>query len=176
MTDVDPQIWDLSFTVSVSQRYYARRRAFFQSLHRLATLVSAFSGTGAFLALIAEKPAIALGATLVVAIASITDLTFRFADLASRDNELYRRFSDLAVAISRVKNASVTTAQKLRTERLEIAKDEPARLGTIEAKSFNEEVVSRGVERRYLRKVRWYQVPLAQIITLPPDNFPPLDE
>ncbi len=50
MTDVDPQIWDLSFTVSVSQRYYARRRAFFQSLHRLATLVSAFSGTGAFLA------------------------------------------------------------------------------------------------------------------------------
>lgn len=174
MTSVDRTLWDLAFRVWVSQRYYAKRHAFFHALDRGTTFVSALSATGAFGTLLAELPGIALYASLVVALTLTTSLVFGFGELSSKYNQLYRRYSDLAVSISRTANPSASRVRELTAQRFEIAKDELLRLGVIEAKCYNEEIESQGLDDGYKRRVRPYQIPLAHVITLPPDDFPPL--
>lgn len=176
MPDAKRDLWDLGFRVSYSQRYCAKRRAFLNGLHKGAALTTALSGSAAFVALLQRSPDIALYASALVAVVSFSDLVFGFSSLAAKQDELYRRFSDLAADISRVPKPTDAVVRRLTTARQEIGKDERGRLAVIEALSYNEELVSRGCERNYLRRVRPYQRILAHLITLPPDQFDPIGE
>ena len=158
----------------MSQRYYSKRHAFFHAFDRGTAFVSVLSATGAVGTLIAEMPGIALYASLVVAIASTINLVFGFCDLASKHNHIYRRYSDLAVLIARAQNPSDSKIGELTAQRFEIVKDEPTRLGVIEAKCYNEEIESQGLDASYKRRIRAFQIPLAYVVTLPPDDFPRL--
>ena len=169
------EIAKLEFGVHKSLRYHAKRRAFLLSLHRFTVAIAAITGSAAFVSLVGDNPGLAAGLSLFVAIVTGRDAVFGYAEHARIHDDLYKRFTDLAVDIERVgMNATVSTLHELRATRLLIEKDEPTSITALNIKCHNEEAEARGLTTDRVR-LYGYQSLFANFMTLPPDFFPQLE-
>lgn len=60
-----------------------------------------------------------------------------------------------------------------RAQRLLIEKDEPTQIAALNIRCHNEEAEARDYGNDQIYKIRWYQVALSHILTLPPNRFDP---
>ena len=158
----------LEFSVHVSARYHARRRAWYDRLHRLMMLVIATGASAGVAAIFGGllRPAEYLSA--VVALAGVTELAYSLPERARLEDALYRRFNALAAEIA---GAPEIAAEKLRgwdAQRLLIRSDADDRLEVLRRLCHNLEAEARGypADSRY---VLWpWQRLVAQLLSLPP--------
>lgn len=149
--------WELKFNVGVGKRYYANRRAFFDSMHYLTALGSALSGGTAFFSILNQSPTVALYASAIVAILSTSDLIVGFSTLSGENEALYRKYSGLAAKITRSQPTTKAQVAALLAEKQEIEADEKQRLAVVETMAYNDELRFRGIVKSYYRKVYFYQ-------------------
>ena len=90
----------------------------------------------------------------------------------SRENEdLYRRYSELAVKITRSPPTDMREVDEFMAQKEEIEVDEKQRLQVIDAIAYNDEIRFHHIDKSYYRMVRWYQHLFCHFFTLPPYEF-----
>ena len=167
------EIWNLEFEVGVAQRYYSKRDAFFEQCHALTAILSTLLGLTAFFSVISKIPFVAATAALLVAVLSVFDLVIGFSKKAKEYGDLYRRFSELSVKLATLpNNASAEEVRQFDALFKSIEMDEKHRKEGLGAIVFNEEITYRGLDKKYLRKVKIWHYPFCQVCTFPPWNFP----
>jgi hypothetical protein len=157
------------FGVHKSLRYHAKRRAFFDGLHRFSMAVIAITGSAAFLTLIGGDASVygKIAAT-IAAFASAFELTLSLPERARDHGALYERFSNLAVKLAELDPNALDPAavRKLMAERLTIEASEPIALTALNILCHNEEAEARGYDDR-IYKIGWFQRIVIQLGTLP---------
>lgn len=156
----------LKFAVGRSIRYHAKRRAFFDVLHRCSVVVTLIAGSGAFLAAIQDHQVFAQAAALTVAVASVLDLAVGFGGRARLYDDLCRRWADLGSAMERTVDPTQQMVHDWKAERLQIEKDEPTQLGALNIICHNEEVQAHAWGTKY--RLWFYQRLFCHLCTLPP--------
>jgi len=92
--------WDLLWAVRRSQRYHARRHAFYRRWHQLTAFVGVIGGSAVFASLGHLLPtSMALWAAAAVALLSAADLVVGTADMAHVHHDLRRQFGGLEADI-----------------------------------------------------------------------------
>lgn len=172
----DGGLFSLTFGVGKSLRYQAKRRAFFEALHRGALALSAISASAAFTAIVGNEGDIAKWLALGIAVVAGLDAVIGFAERARVHDDLYRRFADLAAMIAEPENPTREQVRRWHVERLKIEKDEPTPLGALNVRCHNEEAEARGFGDDVKCRVMWHQVLFSQFFTLPPFGFPPISK
>lgn len=124
--DIKTQRWDTLWSVRVSQRYHARRMAFFDRWHKITGIVGVLGGSAVFVSMANYAPAwlASVGAGLIVILSSI-DVVVGTAEMARRHNDLRRRFCLLEAAIEAVPEPTAKVISRWKDERLSIESDEP---------------------------------------------------
>ena len=166
------------FGVHKSIRYHAKRRAFFDGLHRLSMALAIIGGSAAFFALTGDKTGIAQFASLIVAIATSLDLVLAFPEKAREHDRLCEMFSDLAADFALIDSAHIDRKRiaELKTKRLTLEKNEPTALDALNVICHNEEAEARGYDASLRYKIGWLQKIVAQFLTLPWFFTMPLNE
>jgi hypothetical protein len=154
MTPEEQAIWDIDFGVKKSIRYHARRRAFYDRLENWTKILVAVSGAAAFATLIGNPdhwfPKIA---TAFVAAFGLADVVLNFGARARLHEELYRKFSELAVEIATTSRAAAVDVAKFRALRLTLETSEPPIIDALERECWNAEAESRGTDPQYLQEL-----------------------
>lgn len=140
----DGDYYDASFAVSKSRRYHAMMAACYRTCHRVVVASSALTGTSAFVALLSNNPGIAKSLTGVVAVAATFDLVFAFSEQANKQDDMRRRFTELAAKIAEMPPTQENLAS-VRAERLRIEADDSEEMRLIDLKAQNDECRARGV-------------------------------
>jgi len=118
--------WDLLWAVRRSQRYHARRRAFYRRWHQLTALAGLTGGSTVFAAFGHILPAsLALWAAAAVALLSAADLIVGTADMAHAHHDLRRQFGELEADMLRDAAPSAATLAAWEARRLAIEAHEP---------------------------------------------------
>lgn len=117
---------NLLWNVRKSQRYHARRMAFFDRWHKVTGFVGVLGASAVFVAMAEHVPVwlATTGAGLVVVMSSI-DLVVGFSVMARCHNDLRRRFCLLEAAIAAKPEAKASELARWTEERLNIEADEP---------------------------------------------------
>ena len=158
----------LEFSIHVSARYHARRRAWYDRLHRLMMLVIATGASAGVAAIFGGLLRQAEYLSVAVALAGVIELAYSLPERARLEDALYRRFNALAAEIA---GAPEIAAEKLRSweaQRLLVRSDADDRLEVLRRLCHNLEAEARGysADSRY---VLWpWQRLLAQLLSLPP--------
>lgn len=157
------------FGVHKSLRYHAKRRAFFDSLHRFAMAIIAITGSAAFFTFFSDASTVSKVAALFAAVASVLELTMSFPERAREHGELYQRFSDLAARLARLDPGTIepSVLRELRAERLIIEADEPIAMTALNILCHNEEAEARGYGSDEIYRIGWLQRMVMQFGTLP---------
>lgn len=128
--DTDQQLrkerWELTYAVQRSQRYHARRSAFFDRWHKLTLLASILGGSAVVASLgdqLGTGVAVACGA--IVALLSGVDLVVGTSEMARKHNDLRRRFCELEREMEHDPAADLAQIAQWRAGRLAIEADEP---------------------------------------------------
>lgn len=163
-----PSADEIDFSVHVSMRYHARRRAWFDRFHRGMTLVitvCASSGVAAiFGGLLSEAEALATA----VAAAGALELAFSFPERARIEDALYRRFTALAVEMAAAKTTGAEEIHRWDAQRLLIRADADDRLEVLRRICHNLEAEARGLESEAFYRVWPWQRLAADVASLPP--------
>lgn len=175
MTEPSSDLVKLVFGVHKSLRYHAKRRSFFEALHRASVAIIAIGGTSAFVTIVQGQPEVGKWIALVLAIVALLDVVIGYAEHARRHDSLYWRFSDLAADIARTGEPSEENIRLWLERRLLVEKDEPTLIAALNVRCHNEEAQARGYGPDHLYRVRWYQAAFSHFLTLPPHNFKPLE-
>jgi len=157
---------NLKFAVGKSIRYHARRRAFFDALHRFTVIVTLLGGSAAFVAVLQEFPILAQVSALAVAVTSALDLAVGFSSRARTYDDLCRRWADLGSTMERTVDATQQMVHDWKAERLQIEKDEPTQLGALNIICHNEEVQAHAWGTKY--RLWFHQRLFCHLCTLPP--------
>ncbi|MEI8396900.1 MAG: hypothetical protein WCF85_19365 [Rhodospirillaceae bacterium] len=140
----------LNFSIEKSMRYHQRRRAHFDTTHRLLMLISLLAGSAAF-ASTGVMSAQYFG--LLGAVVGALNLVWAFSHRA-RDHEiLFRRFSELAVELRSAPSPAESDMRRWIGRRIAIEADEPAVYWAVEADCWNEVSVAWGREKHGLVKI-----------------------
>lgn len=171
---IKDRLFEEEFTVHKSLRYHAKRRSFFDALHRTAQAVTAISASAAFADIISTSPGwIATVGAFVLAVSSAADLVVGFSSRARQHDGLYQQFSDLAEEISMLDQVTSEAAREFKAKRLRIEKDETSSIDAINVLCHNEECEARGLEGK--ARVGFFKRVFANFFTFPPNQFPPLN-
>lgn len=137
--DARTERWNLLWAAQRSQRYHARRMAFFDRWHKMTAIVGIMGGSAVFAshggALAAWLPPLA--AALVVLMSTI-DLVVGTAVMARCHNDLRRRFCLLESAIQSKPEATAADLRRWKEERLSIEGDEPPKYAALDILCENE--------------------------------------
>lgn len=118
--------WELLWAVQKSQRYHARRSAFFDRWHKTTLLVGMLGGSAVVASLGDLVPSwIALAGASLVAVLSGLDLVVGTGEMARKHNDLRRRFCELEREMQLLPLADEAKLAAWRGERLTIESDEP---------------------------------------------------
>lgn len=158
----------LDFTVHVSMRYHAKRRAWFDGLHRIAMAVIVLGSSAAASAMLGGLVAAATNLTLAVAAAAALKLFFGFSDRARSAEMLYRRFNALATEIAATMAVDDETLRLWDKRRLLIRADCEERLLVLHRICYNLEAEARGYADDALYEIRGWQRFAAPLVSLPP--------
>jgi len=157
------------FGVHKSIRYHAKRRAFFDTMHRIMMLIAIIGGSAAFFSLVGEHTAVGRYAALAVAVATALDLVFALSEKAREHDKLSERFCELAMTLASVDKEHLDRRQvaELKTRRLNLEKNEPTALEALNVICHNEEAEARGYDKTDCFSVGRFQKLIAQFCTLP---------
>jgi hypothetical protein len=158
----------LDFSVHVSMRYHARRRAWYDRFHRVMMLIIAVSGSAGVAAIYGGLLAEAEYLAIAVAVAGALELAFSLPERARVEDALYRRFTLLAAEIADAPTIGDDELRAWEAKRLLIRADADDRLEVLRRICHNLEAEARAYppERRY-RLWPWQRL-LAQLVSLPP--------
>jgi hypothetical protein len=130
----------IDFGVQKSLRYHARRRRFFEALDNITKFLVVVTSASAFVAILGgEKSSITTSLTAAVTILALADITFGFGRRSRIYQDLYRQFSELAIAITLVLDPTRQDVTQLQARRLRIEADEPPQIYALERWCWNEE-------------------------------------
>ena len=158
----------LDFGVHVSMRYHARRRAWYDRLHRMMILVIAVGGSAGVAAIYGGLLQEAEYLSAAVAVAGALELAFSLPERARIEDALYRRFNALAADIA---DARTIIAEQLRSweaRRLLIRADADDRLEALRRICHNLEAEARDYPPEAFYRVWAWQRLCAQLLSLPP--------
>jgi hypothetical protein len=97
--------------------------------------------------------------TAAVTAIGLADVILRFGQRARLHQDLYRRFSDLAIEISQLENPTPHDIARLRAKRLELEAEEPHISDALERWCWNEEAEARGLEpQRFQKLTKWQRL------------------
>jgi hypothetical protein len=167
---LDPLV-ALDFTVHVSMHYHAKRRAWFDGLHRIAMAVMALGSSAAAASILGGLADAAVNLTMAVAVAAALELCFGFSDRARGADMLYRRFNALATEIAETMAVDDETLRRWDKRRLLIRADCEERLLVLHRICYNLEAEARGYADDALYDIRGWQRIAASLVSLPP--YPP---
>ena len=155
---------EMLFAVRRSVRYHRHRERFLDRIHHLGALLTAFSGSATFAALLAELPArwtwVRLFAAALTAFASATEVVFGPARAARRHDSLAVSFLALEKDLLRA-GASLTpeTLVELQSRRLDIEATEPPVYRVLDAICHDELVTALGIDPSQRTNVtRWQRL------------------
>jgi len=158
----------LEFSVHVSVRYHARRRAWYDRLHRLMMLVIATGASAGVTAIFGGLLDEAEVICVAVAVAGALELAFSLPERARVEDALYRRFNGLAADIAEAKTIGEAQLRAWEARRLLIRADADDRLEVLRRVCHNLEAEARSYPAEARYTVRPWQRLLAQIVSLPP--------
>jgi hypothetical protein len=158
----------LDFSVHVSMRYHARRRAWYDRFHRVMMLIIAVAGSAGVAAIYGGLVAEAEYLAIAVAVAGALELAFSLPERARVEDALYRRFTLLAAEIADAPTIGDDELRAWEAKRLLIRADADDRLEVLRRSCHNLEAEARAypLERRY-RLWPWQRL-MAQLVSLPP--------
>lgn len=167
----EAKLTQLEFSVAVSIRYHARRRAWFDGLARWPSVVSLVAGSAAFVSISQGLPALATVASAATAIFGGANLVFGFAERARRHDDLVRKFTLLAAEIAEATSPSRADVRRWHGAKIRIEAEEPTPNNVLNVLCHNEEAEARGYGPDHIYQVRWWQRAMAQVCALPPNRF-----
>jgi hypothetical protein len=158
----------LDFSIHVSMRYHARRRAWYDRFHRLTMLIIAIAGSAGVASIYGGLLVEAEYLAIAVAVAGALELAFSLPERARVEDALYRRFTLLAAEIADAPAIGDFDLRAWEAKRLLIRADADDRLEVLRRICHNLEAEARGypLERRY-RLWPWQRL-MAQLFSLPP--------
>jgi hypothetical protein len=141
--DMSDDQWFLLFDIHRSIRYHDKRKAFFETLHRVTNVITImFAGNVLWTATHSDAgndptwlTCIALFGSIIAAV----DLVVGYAAKASTHNDLKRKFCDLEIEI-RCKARDELDLSSISKQRLEIERDEPPIYRALDLICYNETV------------------------------------
>ena len=148
----------LDFGINKSLRYHSKRRALFERLDNFTNWLVAVAGASAFAAVIGD-PASSLSKILTALITAIAllDVIWGFGARARLHQDLYRRFSELAVEMAGMEKINTHDIAKFRAKRLSLEADEPHIIDALERWCWNEEAEARGAQAEQLQQLTAWQ-------------------
>lgn len=167
----EAKLTQLEFSVAVSVRYHAKRRAWFDGLARWPSVVSLIAGSAAFVSISQGLPALATVASATTALFGGANLVFGFAERARRHDELVRKFTLLAAEIAEAASPSRSDVRRWVGAKLRIEAEEPTPNNVLNVLCHNEEAEARGYGSEHIYRVRWWQRAFAHVCALPPNRF-----
>lgn len=142
--DVECERSDLSFDTAKSIRYHSYRRSYFKNFENLTKILTAVSGTAAFVSILGEMRIISLFFSLLIAIAATSDLVIDFSERATLYDRLYKEFCDLGISIETNENPTTHDIVDWKRKRLELEREEPTPIDLLERRCSAEECRARG--------------------------------
>ena len=151
MTDdaLDVNVEKLNSSIELSMRYHQRRRAFYERTHNVIMFLIVISGSTAFSDLAVYSVPIA------TALAAL-DLVWKPSHRARDHEMLFRRFSDLAIAV-RTGDESEENYGKWKKERITIEADEPPVYWALANDCYNEVTRLTNSPSDVVQIGRWYR-------------------
>lgn len=154
--------YGLLFDIRRSVRYHDRRKAFYEQLHHLTSLMTILmAGSVLFdLAKDGETAGWMIALSVVAALLAAVDMVLGYSRRATLHADLRRRFADLEIAMLMGAPSHEEWQTHLRT-RLLIEKDEPAIYKVLDLLCRNELLVAQGFNGKdnpeQFAKVSWWQ-------------------
>jgi hypothetical protein len=135
----------VDFGVKKSLRYHSRVRAYYERLDIWTKWLSAVAGASAFAVLLGDSKSLSAAAlTFIVTALALLDIIVAFSQKARLHQDLYRRFSDLAIEIAKLQHPIAPDVAQMRAKRIAIEADEPPAIDVLEKWCWNLEAASRG--------------------------------
>ena len=166
--DATSLLGPLDFRVHVSVRYHARRRAWYDRLHRLMMLVIATGASAGVAAICGGLLREAEFLAVAVAIAGALELALSLPERARVEDALYRRFNALAADIAEARSITEAEVRHWEARRLLIRSDADDRLEALRRVCHNLEAEARAYPRDAFYSLWPWQRLCAQLISLPP--------
>jgi hypothetical protein len=166
--DITPSLTALDFSVHVSMRYHARRRAWYDRFHRMMMLVIAVAGSAGVAAIYGGLLREAEYLSIAVAVAGAIELAFSLPERARVEDALYRRFNLLAADIADAKVVADDRLRMWEAQRLLIRADADDRLEVLRRICHNLEAEARDFPAEDRYRIRSWQRLFAQLVSLPP--------
>jgi hypothetical protein len=161
MTPEARDLEGVDFGVKKSMRYHSRRRAFFERLDNITNWLVAVVGASAFAAITGEadhgKSWLPKILTAIITVIALADVIFACGTRSRIHQDLYRRFSDLAIEISGLEHPTARDINRLRAKRLTLEADEPHIIDALERWCWNEEAEARGAAPERLQELTKWQ-------------------
>jgi hypothetical protein len=143
--NTDAARWqDLRFAVDKSLRYHLRRRAHFETLHRLVMFGVVISGSGVLIEILHLEKIFGAAAVVLGAV----DLVCSHSRRARDHQALHHAFTNLAKELVGTPPADDAALQRLEQFRLEIETVEPPVYWAVEADCYNEAAMAAGCTGR----------------------------
>lgn len=118
--------WRVRWASEKSQRYHARRTAFFSRWNRVTAFAGICAASAVFASLTDAAPAwLASAGALFVLVMSGVDLVIGSAEMARKHDDLRRRFCELEADIHRAPEPTAEQVAAWSVRRLAIEADEP---------------------------------------------------
>ena len=122
----------IDFGIKKTIRYHSRRRASLERRENLINWIVAVTGAAAFAAIVGDADLFAKILTFLVAGISLANVIFSFGSRSRIHQDLYRRFSELAIEVSLLENPTAHDIARLRAKRLAMEADEPHVIDALE--------------------------------------------
>ena len=158
----------LDFRVHVSVRYHARRRAWYDRLHRIMMLVIATGASAGVAAICGGLLREAEFLAVAVAVAGALELALSLPERARVEDALYRRFNALAADIAEARSITDADIRSWEARRLLIRSDADDRLEALRRVCHNLEAEARAYPLEAFYWLWPWQRLCAQIVSLPP--------
>lgn len=124
--DANEEKRKILWSIQRSQRYHARRSAFFSRWNKATAFAGIVGGSAVFASLGKALPdQVANLAAAAVVLISGADLVIGAAEMARKHNDLRRRFCELEAEIVRVECPTATNINNWKSARVAIESDEP---------------------------------------------------
>lgn len=163
---------NLLFDVRRSIRYNARRRRFFDFLHRFTNAIGVIFGSATLFTLLNKTdPLYPIVAAAFVTVFSTIDLIIGTATKARLHNDLCRQFIELERQMELAERPiDVQSLANFTARRLEIEADEPPVHRVLDMMCHNELARAMGYEKSHFARIRFYQRWLAHFVDFQDDR------
>lgn len=164
-----PDYKDLERTVRLGERYFAKRRAFFDNCHRVSLTIVGIASSAAATSALSEDGQLTSILAITAAVAAATDIAFGFSERARRADDLCRRYARLILDMASVRQVTDDHLKRWQKRRLAIQLEEPSIIAALTAQCQNDQLQTEGYGREHFKHIHWWQKLLIHIVNLQTD-------